>query len=150
LKLLPLSNAKSSQHDKTLKTVSLLAEAKVERLIRKYRDFKIQSLQAQSLKQATTRALHKHVAMRTTDKATRSHKEEQKSQYRDASIAEEYQREARTLMISVEADKGEQIERTEKLIFELSHVLQQFSLKVHEQEAVSILSKINTNNYLVS
>ncbi len=45
-------------------------------------------------------------------------------------------------MISMQADKGEQIERTEKLIFELSQVLQQFSLKVHEQESVSILSKL--------
>ena len=46
------------------------------------------------------------------------------------------------MMINMQADKGEQIENTEKLIFELSQVLQQFSTKVQEQESVSILSKI--------
>lgn len=64
--------------------------------------------------------------MRTTDKSARSHKDEAKAEYRDAlnPRMEEYQREARTLMISMQADKGEQIERTEKLILELSQVLQ--------------------------
>ncbi len=46
------------------------------------------------------------------------------------------------MMINMQADKGEQIENTEKLIFELSQVLQQFSTKVQEQESVSILSNI--------
>ena len=52
----------------------------------------------------------------------RSHNEEAKGDYRDAlnPRMDEYQREARTLMISMHADKGEQIETTEKLILELS------------------------------
>lgn len=114
-------------------------------MIRKYRDYKLQVIQAQSIKEATTRKLHRHIAMKTTDKSVRSHKEEAKGDYRDAlnPRMDEYQREARTLMISMHADKGEQIETTEKLILELSQVLQQFSLKVHEQESVSILSKKN-------
>jgi hypothetical protein len=60
--------------------------------------------------------------MKTTDKSVRSHKEEAKGEYRDAlnPRMDEYQREARTLMISMHADKGEQIETTEKLILELS------------------------------
>jgi hypothetical protein len=47
--------------------------------------------------------------MKTTDKSVRSNKEEAKGEYRDAlnPRMDEYQREARTLMISMEADKGE-------------------------------------------
>ncbi len=86
IKLLPLSNKApvSSQHERALKTLRLILESKVERLIRKYRDHKLQAIQAQSIKDAATRKLHKHVTMRTTDKARRSHREEDKKEYRDA------------------------------------------------------------------
>ena len=53
---------------------------------------------------------------------------------------EEYEREGQQMMLSMRVDSG-QIETTEKLIFEISQVLQQFSLKVVEQESVSIMSK---------
>jgi hypothetical protein len=48
--------------------------------------------------------------MQTTNKSQRSHREESKTEYRDADPRlAEYEREARTLMLSVQADKGEQI-----------------------------------------
>ena len=94
-----------------MKTVQMIEESKVEKMLRRYRDHKIQALQAKQLKEQVQRSelKHKHISMKTTDKKARSHKEESKGEYRDASDPkfEEYQREARTLMISMQADKGE-------------------------------------------
>lgn len=50
------------------------------------------------------------------------------------------------MMVSMRVDKG-YVEDTEKLILELSQILQQFSTKVVEQESVSIMSKFISLSY---
>lgn len=120
-----------------MKNVLVLQQAKLERLLRLYRDMKISHLQNEQAKVKRHRQLSQ--PRPPADQEPRRAQEEGRDM---DPRTEEYEREAQQMMLSMRVDTG-QVETTEKLIFELSQVLQQFSLKVAEQESVSIVSKLN-------
>jgi len=110
-----------------LKTIVMIQETKLEKLLRYYRDIKMKALKDKHAAQTLKAKRHKsrHMMNLTNGKVQeRSHKEESMKEYRDHDPkTEEYEQEARSIMVSMRADKGQQIEDTEKLIFELSQIL---------------------------
>ena len=110
------------RHENAVKYLMLIQEAKLEKLLRFYRDIKIQALKDQQSKVARHRQLHggKPSIIKSDKEGIKNKVEEESKEGRDMDPrTEEYEQEAHQLMVSMRVDRG-QVADTEKLIFELS------------------------------
>ncbi|CDW81069.1 UNKNOWN [Stylonychia lemnae] len=140
--------AKNKEQDQVQKTIMLIQESKLEKLIRIFRDIEISNLkkqmtvkkqeyeQAQRQKQASQNRIIRQSYQQMNEI------EESKEQGKYDPEREEYEKEGQQILMNLQSDIN-QIEDTEKIIFELSNLLQQFSTKVVEQENMSVLNEGN-------
>ena len=77
--------------------------------------------------------------MHFREKKNTSHKEQPIQDYRDHDPkTEEFEKDAKAIMLDLRVADDAQIQDTERLIFEINDILMQFTIKVAEQENISI------------